>query len=149
MEFIQNLEAWHWLCLGIFILLGELLGAGGFLLGIGASAIAVSILKFLIPGTAWYLQFIIFGSMSIVLTLLYWKRFKTFNEKTENPLLNLSMKGMIGMKAKLVTDLENGSGKVQIGDTMWTVYSKERASTGDVVSIVDISGTGFTVALER
>jgi inner membrane protein len=140
MEFLQNLQAWHWVCFGIFILLGELLGAGGFLLGIGASALLVATLKFLMPDMIWYWQFIIFGIFSILLTLIYWKRFKNFNEKTEQPLLNSRIKNLMGRQTALIKAIENGQGKVQIEDALWTVSSAHNLPIGTIVKVTGAEG---------
>ena len=140
MEFLQHLQAWHWLCFGILILLGELLGAGGFLLGIGASALAVSLLQFLFPGIVWYWQFVIFASMSILLTLIYWKRFKTFNEKTEQPLLNSRIQNLLGRRSPLIKAIENGQGKIQIEDALWSVSYRQNLPTGTIVKIIGAEG---------
>lgn len=140
MEFLQQLQAWHWLCLGIVVLLGELLGAGGFLLGIGASAILVALLKFLMPDLVWYWQFIIFGVLSILLTLIYWKRFKNFNEKTEQPLLNSRIQNLMGRQTALIKAIENGQGKVQIEDALWTVSSTQNLPIGTIVKVTGADG---------
>ena len=140
MEFLQDLQAWHWLCFGIFILLGELLGAGGFLLGIGASAILVALLKFVLPDLTWYWQFLIFGVMSVFLTLLYWKRFKNFNEKTEQPLLNSRIKNLIGRQTPLIKAIESGQGKVQIEDALWTVAWTQNLPIGAIVKVTGAEG---------
>jgi inner membrane protein len=140
MEFLQHLQPWHWLCFGIFILLGELLGASGFLLGIGASAFLVALLTFLIPDLGWYWQFLIFGLLSVLLTLIYWKRFKNFNEKTEQPLLNDRIQNLIGRQAPLIKAIENGQGKVQIEDALWSVSCAQNLPIGTIVKIRGAEG---------
>jgi inner membrane protein len=145
MEFLQQLQAWHWLCFGILILLGELLGAGGFLLGIGASALVVSLLQFMFPGIVWYWQFVIFAAMSVLLTLIYWKRFRKFNEKTEQPLLNSRIQNLLGRQAALIKAIENGQGKVQIEDALWTVSYKQNLPTGTIVKIIGAEGMVLSV----
>lgn len=140
MEFLQNLQPWHWLCLGVLVLLGELLGASGFLLGIGASAVIVALLKFMMPGFAWYWQFLIFGFLSVVLTLIYWKRFKKFNEKTEAPLLNSRVQNLIGRQAPLIKAVEAGQGKIQIADALWTVSCTQNLPAGTIVRIIGAEG---------
>lgn len=140
MEFLQHLQAWHWLCFGILILLGELLGAGGFLLGIGASALAVSLLKFTMPALVWYWQFLIFALLSIVLTVIYWKRFKHFNEKTEQPLLNSRVQNLLGRQVPLIKAIENGQGKVQIEDALWSVSYTQNLPAGTIVKIIGAEG---------
>lgn len=140
MEFLQHLQAWHWLCLGVLVLLGELLGAGGFLLGIGASALVVSLIKFTAPGLVWYWQFLIFGLLSVALTVIYWKRFRKFNEKTEQPLLNSRIQNLLGRQVTLMRAIENGQGKVQIEDALWSVTYTQNLPAGTIVKIIGAEG---------
>ena len=145
MDFFFVLEPWHWLSLGMLILIFEILGAGGFLLGIGIAALVNALILFLFPELVWYWQFIIFAMMSIVITLVYWKRFRNFNNKTEQPLLNSRMARLIGRSASLLTPIENGVGKVQIEDALWTVTCDEDLAQGVIVNIVGVDGTTLVV----
>jgi len=145
MDFFFVLEPWHWLSLGMLILILEIFGAGGFLLGIGISALLNAVILFLFPGLVWYLQFMIFAVMSVVITLVYWKRFRNFNNKTEQPLLNSRMARLVGRSASLLTPIENGVGKVQIEDALWTVTCDEDLAQGVIVNIVGVDGAALVV----
>lgn len=144
-EFFTSLQAWHWLTLGIFVLILELLGAGGFLLGIGVAALVVSAIMALVPGLDWHWQFLFFAVLSVVVTLVYWKRFRRFNEKTEQPLLNARTQRLIGRKVPLLTPLKNGTGKVQIEDALWTVTSSQDLPQGAIVTITGAEGMTLLV----
>src|SRR5690554_745289 len=145
MEFFLVLEPWHWLSLGMLVLILEVFGSGGFLLGIGIAALLNALLLFLFPALAWYVQFIIFAFMSVVITVVYWKRFRKFNNKTEQPLLNSRMARLIGRSASLLTPIENGVGKVQIEDALWTVTCDEDLAQGVIVNIVGVDGAALVV----
>jgi len=145
MGFFFVLEPWHWLSLGMLILILEILGAGGFLLGIGIAALLNTLILFLFPTLAWYFQFIIFALMSVAITVVYWKRFRNFNNKTEQPLLNSRMARLIGRSASLLTPIENGMGKVQIEDALWTVACDEDLPQGVIVNIIGVDGTTLLV----
>lgn len=145
MDFFFLIEPWHWLSLGMLILILEIFGAGGFLLGIGISALLNAVILFLFPGLVWYLQFMIFAVMSVVITLVYWKRFRNFNNKTEQPLLNSRMARLVGRSASLLTPIENGVGKVQIEDALWTVTCDEDLAQGVIVNIVGVDGATLVV----
>jgi len=145
MEFFLVLEPWHWLSLGMLVLILEVFGSGGFLLGIGIAALLNALLLSLFPALAWYVQFIIFAFMSVVITVVYWKRFRKFNNKTEQPLLNSRMARLVGRSASLLTPIENGMGKVQIEDALWTVTCDEDLAQGVIVNIVGVDGTTLLV----
>lgn len=147
MEFFLSLEAWHWLSLGLLVLIAEALGAGGFLLGIGVAAIVVAAVLAIFPGLVWYWQFILFAFLSIAVTLLYWKRFRGFNNRTEQPLLNSRTERLIGRRVSLMTPIRNGSGKVQIEDALWTVSCEEDLEQGEIVDI--LAAQGMTLVVQR
>lgn len=144
-EFLTHLQAWHWLSLGVFILILELLGAGGFLLGLAIAGLVVSALMAVIPGLSWHWQFVLFAILAVVITLVYWKKFRRFNEKTEQPLLNSRTQRLIGRKVPLLTPLANGTGKVQIEDALWTVTCSQDLPQGAIVIITGAEGMTLLV----
>jgi inner membrane protein len=145
MEFLTQLESWHWLSLGILLLLGEVLGAGGFLLGIGIGALLVALTVTVFPGLSWQAQLIWFGVLSIVSTLVYWKRFRALNQATDQPLLNSRAERLVGRKVALLEPVVNGKGKVQIEDALWTVLSDDDIDAGVAVEIVATKGMDLLV----
>lgn len=138
--FFESMQAWHWLSLGIFLLLLEVLGAGGFLLGIGFAALALTAWLVVVPELHWYWQWIGFAVLSIVFTLIYWKKFRRFNEATESPLLNSRTQQLIGRSAPLIVAVSNGTGKVQIEDALWTVRCAQDLPVGTIVKITGADG---------
>jgi len=145
MDFLDALQSWHWLSLGMLVLILEILGVGGFLLGIGVSAFVIAVLLLIFPDLPWYGQFIIFAFSAVILTLVYWKRFRKFNNKTEQPLLNSRMERLIGRRVSLITPLRDGTGKVQIEDALWTVVCDEDLEQGSIVDIVGAKGMALIV----
>ncbi|WP_390618917.1 NfeD family protein [Maricurvus nonylphenolicus] len=144
-EVLSQLESWHWLSLGILLLLGEVLGAGGFLLGIGIGALCVALMMTILPGLSWQAQLMWFGILSIVSTLVYWKRFRAINQATDQPLLNNRAARLVGRKVELLEAVVNGKGKVQIEDALWTVLSDEDIDSGKAVEIVGVDGMSLKV----
>ncbi len=144
-EFLSQLESWHWFSVGILLLLGEVLGAGGFLLGIGIGALLVALTVTVLPGLSWQLQLVWFGVLSVVSTLVYWKRFRAINQATDQPLLNNRAERLVGRKVELLEPVINGKGKVQIEDALWTVLADEDIDEGTAVEIVATRGMDLLV----
>lgn len=144
-EMFSQFESWHWLSLGILLLLGEVLGAGGFLLGIGIGALCVALMMAVFPGLSWQAQLMWFGILSIVSTLVYWKRFRAINQATDQPLLNNRAARLVGRKVELLEAVVNGKGKVQIEDALWTVLSDEDIDAGKAVEIIGVDGMNLKV----
>lgn len=146
MEWLAQLEVWHWISLGLFLLLLEILGAGGFLLGMGLAALVLGAVLALIPELTWQLQFAVFAVLSLLLSVLYWRYFRPINEKTEEPLLNNRIASLMGRKVKLLHAIEDGRGKVQIADALWTVSCAIDMPEGTTVEIV--GATDMVLAVE-
>lgn len=136
------LEFWHWLAAGILILILEMLGVGGFLLGMGAAALAVGGWMYFFPDgdSLWYWQWVVFAVLSVVFSLVYWKKFRRFNHRTDQPNLNLRTASLIGRKVPLLTGIQNGIGKIQIADALWTVRCDQDLPAGSVVEVVAADG---------
>jgi membrane protein implicated in regulation of membrane protease activity len=146
MDFLLAIESWHWLSLGMLVLIGEALGAGGFLLGMGIASLIIAVVLAIFPNLAWHWQFLLFAFLSVVVTLVYWKKFRRFNNKTEQPLLNSGTARYIGRRVSLLTPVRDGRGKVQIEDALWTVSCSEDLEQGAIVDVV--AADGMTLIVE-
>lgn len=135
MELFQDIQAWHWLVLGLVLLGAEALGASGFLLGAGAAAIVQAIIGVVFPEISGQLQFISFAIFAIAFTVIYWRFFKNFNEETDHENINDRATQLIGRKVTLTKALPTGEGKIQIGDTLWKVHTNSVLLKGDLVEV--------------
>ncbi|MDP6166567.1 MAG: NfeD family protein [Gammaproteobacteria bacterium] len=137
MDFFSELNHWHWLILGLLLLAGEALGAAGFLLGAASGAATLFILTLINDNLSWQIQITVFASVSLLLSWRYWKQFKSFNDKTDHPILNDRAAQLVGRTLTLSHDLAGGEGKEQIGDTFWRVRSDKDLPAGTQVKIID------------
>lgn len=135
MEFLQELQAWHWLIFA-FVLLGlEIIGTGGFFIGVGCAALIQAGITALFPDMSWQLQTSTYTVLAVVFTVLYWRVFKKYNEQTDNSLLNDRAAQLIGRRANLEEDVPTGQTKIQFGDTLWKAQSKQPLKKGDIVEV--------------
>ncbi len=139
-EFFTELSPWHWLILGMLLLGLEVLGAAGFLLGVAFAALLQAVILFVAPDMAWHLQLLIFAVASVVFTLLYWRVFRRFNDRSDQPLLNDRAAQLIGRQVVLAGPIENGLGKIQIGDTLWRAQADANIPAGSKIEIIDSQG---------
>src|SRR6185437_9803726 len=63
---------WFWLSLGGLLLAAEMLGASGYLLWSGVSAVVVGAIVWLLPQLAWEWQGVIFAVLTVVVAYLWW-----------------------------------------------------------------------------
>jgi len=137
---LSDLTHWHWLILATVLLIAEVAGAGGFLLGIAAAALALAIMLVLEWVHDWQHQLLWFALFSVVFSLLYWFLFRRFNRATTAPLLNDRAAQLIGRRLVISEAIEAGEGKVMIGDTYWRVRCEDDLQPGQRVEVTGSEG---------
>ena len=136
----DNLNFMHWLVLGLALIILELFLWTTFLLWIGASAITVSIVFYLIPDVGGLTQVFTFLAISVAATYLSKKYYPI---KTVDDELNEKAKTYIGKECK-VSSMEDGVIKVQIGKSLWFAEGTD-LSVGQSVKIVGVEASTFIV----
>ena len=131
---------WYWLVLGLVLIGLESMGAGGFLLGGAVSAFLTAIISWLKADLYWTTQIIIFSCLTIVFTLVYYRLFRKFNQKSDSPNLNDRAAQLHGRTLQLTSDIPFGDGRVQIGDTLWKVHCSTSLKKGSVVTVYGNEG---------
>lgn len=140
MDFLNNIQPWVWLVIGLALLSLEALGTAGFILGSALSAIVVSVILWIFPELSWPAQLLFFASGSFLLTLAYWKFFFRVNEQTDQPKLNNRLALLVGQHITIAEDIPTGIGRIQIGDTFWKIKVETPLSSGQVVKVVSYEG---------
>ena len=136
----DNLNFMHWLVLGLALIILELFLWTTFLLWVGASAITVSIVFYLIPDVGGLTQVFTFLAISVAATYLSKKYYPV---KTVDDELNEKAKTYIGKECK-VNSMEDGVIKVQIGKSLWFAEGTD-LSVGQTVKIVGVEASTFIV----
>ncbi|MFL0798831.1 MAG: NfeD family protein [Agarilytica sp.] len=145
MDILMSLSPWHWLILGVVLFAVEILGTGGFLLGVAAASAVTSVVAWL--GFDWQFQVISFAVLSIGFSFAYWKFFKNFNlERSEPVVINEKMESLIGAVGKVVSVVSPLTGKVQIADTLWEFKSTEPVEEGGFVQVEAHNGMTLEVS---
>ncbi|GAA6152950.1 NfeD family protein [Pseudoteredinibacter isoporae] len=149
MEFFSEITAWHWLILGVVLLILEMLGAAGFLLGIGVGALLTALIAGVLSGISWQAQLLCFAVLSVAATWLYWARFRHINEATDQPLLNSVDARLLGKEALVLEDMSANKGRVQIGDSLWVIEADEDYPANTKVKVVAVDGMTLKVEALR
>ena len=136
----DNLNFMHWLVLGLALIILELFLWTTFLLWVGASAITVSIVFYLIPDVGGLMQLLTFLAISVAATYLSKKYYPV---KTVDDELNEKAKTYIGKECK-VSSMEDGVIKVQIGKSLWFAEGTD-LNVGQTVKIVGVEASTFIV----
>ena len=115
----MNILWWHWLVLGLVLVVSELATPGGFyIIFFGVGALAVGVLAgFDMAGPAWT-QLLLFSFISIASIVLFRGRvLRMFQPEKQAPSIDL----LIGEIAVAEEDLAPGAiGRVELRGTAWS-----------------------------
>lgn len=134
MSALIELSGYHWLVLGMLLLVAEVLGTAGFLLGAAIAALATGIAVLIAPELATGLQLALFAIAALLASYLYLSVFRQSQETTGDTLNDRSAH-LVGHQFELDKALSNG-GRVQIGDTFWQVTTDADLPAGTRVQVV-------------
>lgn len=140
LELFEAITFWHWIILALVLLGGEALGAAGFMIGVSLSALTIAALMALGLLDAWQFQFLLFALFSVIASVVFWKFFRSQNDEDDAGMINDRAAQLIGRKLTLKQDIENGLGRVQIGDTFWKVSAEEDLEAGAKVEVYASEG---------
>lgn len=141
---IAEYGPWSWIVGGMVLLAIELLVPGGVFVWLGAAAVAVGLISLAQP-ISWPMQWLLYGALaiaSVVAWLNYARRHK--ETETDRPLLNKRAARFIGREVALKEDINDGFGRVELGDTVWRV-SGPNLTAGTKVKITGAEGAVLTV----
>lgn len=147
MEF--ELVYWHWMVLGIILMLSEIFIGSFFIFWFGAAAIVVGLLLIPLPDLSEVTQIIIWTLASTVFAVGWFKLLKPLS--TDNTKAGLSREALLGEMGQVLA-VPNGErrGKVRfpaplLGSDEWLIISQDALTIGDRVSVVDLSGNSLIV----
>jgi inner membrane protein len=143
MQFLQGLQWWHWWILGAVLAAVETLLPGVLAIWFGAAAIVVGALLLVVP-IPWQLQLVLFAALGVAAMVL-WRRFrKPEAPASDEPALNQRGQRYIGQSFTLVEPIQGGTGKIQVGDSVWLVQGGD-APAGARVRVTGVNGTVLQV----
>lgn len=142
-DFIAGNGPWAWIVAGLVLLALELVVPGGFLLWMGISGIVTGIVV-LVWAIGWPLQWLIFGVLSLVSIALWVRWTRSRPAPTDRPYLNRRAEHLVGQEAVLEQAIEQGFGRVVLGDTVWRVSGAD-LPVGQRVRIIGNDGAVLKV----
>ena len=137
-------DFWHWWILALGLIILETVLPGTFFLWMGISAIVLGLLAWVIPDMSWEMQLMLFAILSLV-SIIGWRMWQRRHpEESDQPNLNRRGEQYVGRVFTLETPIENGFGKVRVGDTLWRVKGGE-APGGSKVKVTSVDGVILVV----
>ena len=146
LDTIRELGPWTWILLGIVLLGLELVIPGVFLMWLGLAALVlggVSLLRFEeASGWPWQAQAVAFVVLSVLFAMMGTRVMRGREGGTNG--VNDGLTRFTGRTATLVSPIENGTGRVKLGDTVWRVTGPDMAA-GATVRVTGARGETLTV----
>lgn len=143
LDFAMHLQWWHWWIAAAVLAAAETFLPGSIAIWFAAAAVVVGALLLVVP-VPWQLQLVLFGVLG-VLAIVVWRRYR-FDEGNVSAQPALNQRGVqyIGQQFTLVEPLAGGTGKIQVGDTVWLVHGPD-APVGSRVSVTGVDGAVLKV----
>lgn len=147
MEFV--IEPWHWVVLGILLMLSELIIPAFAALWFGIAALVVAVLLWIFPTMGMTMQLVMWIILSILCTVAWFKFIKPLSiDRTKAGLPREATIGQVGMV--IAVGLNHEQIKVRfplpvLGADEWVCRSLTPVQVGDRVRVVDILGNDLVV----
>ncbi len=135
---------WHWIALGFSLMALEMLIPSFFFLWLGVAALAVGLVMVAIPDLWWSVQWTLFSVLGV--GSFFITRIMMKGKKHEHNASTLNKRGAqwVGEVVVIETAIENGRGKAQVGDTLWSVTGPDMP-VGAKAKVVGVDGTELKV----
>ena len=134
---------WHWVVMGIVLMIAELAVPAFFLIWFGAAAVAVGGAVAAFPAFPFAYQIIAWTVGSIVLIWFWFKVFKRGSHKTRVGFSRGTFIGEIGLVIKDIRPFDKGRIRFQkpiLGDETWESIADEEIRVGERVRVIDVEG---------
>ena len=139
------IEFWYWWVFALVFLAVELLAPGFFFLWLSVSAFVVGSILLMLPSLSFEVQLLLFSILAVI-SILVWRRYVSAkSQESDQPLLNQRGAQYIGRTFNVVVAIENGQGKIKVGDSLWMVEGAD-CPVGSKVKVVAVKGTVLEVA---
>ncbi len=147
MDFFDNFELthWSWFVIALVLLGLEMTAPGVVFLWMAIAAAIVGGIVLFLPDLGWENQFIIFAVLSII-SVFSGRYFLRKNPiESDDTTLNQRGSQYMGHTYSLIRDMENGKGKIRIGDSIWSVEGDFDAKENDTVKVIGVNVTFLIV----
>jgi hypothetical protein len=139
----MNFQWWHWMVLGIALMLLELAVPAFFLIwfGVGALIVGLALLGFPALPFAW--QVVVWTVCSLAFIGLWFRVFRPGFHKTRAGMSKGSLVGEIGLITREIRPFQKGQIRFQkpvLGDEVWDAIAEEEIRIGERVKVLDVEG---------
>lgn len=144
MAFFAELNFWHWLILGVVLVVLETLAPGVVFLWLGIAAGITGLVVVVAGDLSWEFQALLFAGLSLISVVCgrLWFRYRP--TATDHPTLNRRGERHVGQTFTLDAPIVDGVGKIRVSDATWKVTGDDLPA-GTRVKVVAAEGTVLRV----
>lgn len=144
LAWLASFGAWNWFILGLVLFTLEMGVPGVHFLWFGVAALLAGAVA-LLTGITWPLQVVAFGLLAVAVVLTVRRFARSDIVASDLPDLNVRGQQYVGRSVRVEEPIENGRGKVRVGDTVWSAEGPD-APAGAHVRITGARGVVLVVA---
>lgn len=134
---------WFWLSAGLLLGVAEMIAPGFFLIWLALAAIATGLAVWAIPMAA-VMQVGLFAVLAIASVYAARRWMQDNPIESTDPLLNDRGARLTGEIVTVVEAIDGGTGRVKVGDSVWTARGPD-AAIGARVRVTGAAGATLTV----
>lgn len=146
---VITLAYWHWLLIGMILLIAEMFMGSMTILWFGLGAFAIAVLVFFIPDIELTWQLFIWAVLSGWLTFLWFRYLKPLMaDRTKAGIPREAVLGETGIVIRAPAEDSRGVVRFSLpllGSDEWPFICEQEVKTGDKVYIKEISGNTLIV----
>ncbi|WP_340264499.1 NfeD family protein [Sphingobium mellinum] len=146
MDWLRLLDDhWGWLVFAALLGIGEVMMPGIFLIWVALAAAVTGLVALLLPISV-PVQLLVFAFLCLV-SVWGGRRWYSANPvASQDPLLNDRTARLIGEVVTVVEPIDNGRGRVKVGDSVWSCHGPD-APAGTRVRVVGAEASVLKVEL--
>lgn len=144
---LSQIEWWHWIVLGLVLLLCELALPMFVLVWFGLSALVVGIALLLLPSLGLTVELALWIVLSLALVVLWFRVFQSNAHKTRAGMADAAI-GEVGLLSKPVAPFSKGEVRFQkpvLGSEVWPCIADRDIPVGARVKVVRVEGSLMTI----
>lgn len=146
-QFIADMNFYHWLTLAAVLLIAEIALPGGFFLGAAAGALFTGLIHILMPEMSWQLALTIYSVSSVAFSFLAVTKMRgVLDFQSDHQNLNNRMDNLLGAHGVVLMPAGEAA-KVKIGDTLWGIVPDASLYDQAEVKVVAVEGTNTVCEL--
>ncbi|GAA6153790.1 NfeD family protein [Pseudoteredinibacter isoporae] len=139
-QFIADMNFYHWLTLAAVLLIAEIALPGGFFLGAAAGALFTGLIHLLMPDMDWQAALAMYSISSVVFSFLAVNKMRAVLDfQSDHEDLNDRMANLVGAQGTIMM-IPGEPSKVKVGDTLWGLEHDDRFYDQAPVTVVGVEG---------